>query len=132
MPCSQHSEVHASYIHVGRQEEQALFVLLPGMMGNNKIAPEVREDPELEASTPGSAPPIATTELLLGAAETGDLGILEAALKKLALSTVMEVRDSQTWPLLAIAGVWHLARRQLHRAHAAGLGGVVRYVPGRD
>jgi hypothetical protein len=43
-------------------------------------------------------------EQLLMACETGDIGLLNRFIEDAETEQILAVRDSQTWPLLAIAG----------------------------
>lgn len=68
------------------------------------VANSYEESNGLETSASGPSAAMSIEDQLLLACETGDLQLLERILKKVDKDAVLSMRDSQTWPLLAIAG----------------------------
>lgn len=66
-------------------------------------SPTVREEAAL-AERVTSKVTSAKQELLI-ACEQGDLALLDASLSRLDRATALSTKDSQSWPLLAIAGM---------------------------
>ncbi len=79
-----------------------IFPLPPRFFGQKDGSPTVREEAALAERMPSKV--TSAKEELLMACEQGDLALLDASLSRLDRATVLSTKDSQSWPLLAIAG----------------------------